>query len=358
MSTAGGQNEVDISASKKKKTKYKKKIEELKSEIRKLTEYITSLQEINSPDKTCKKRKRQNQSNSQQSHRLLPLPSSSDISVSSESSNYPEEETDIDEQMDHSYIPSKHTNTDLKIVDQPTITKVITQFKHIVKIRGVNQLKFSHPKKLNDEIVRNKGTVSIDKAFFNTHNNFLYLFTNDDNSHETLSNNWLPNAFENENGVEVVKTEPKKHFIAIYNFDTTIDIDKDEYIKSIFLENGILNAKRIIKKKENRVIPVVRAEIFNTETFNKLIKYGLRISPLNYRVEEWKFEDSPIQCFNCLEFGHQKKNCVKVLRCLICSDFNHHHTDCQNKNKLKCANCNGEHAACSKSCPKAKEALD
>ena len=116
------------------------------------------------------------------------------------------------------------TKSTLQIVDQPTITKQITHYKYTVKLKGINQFTFSHPKKLNDEIERNKGKVNIDKAFFNNFNKLLYLFTNDENSYNLLLNDWLPNAFENENGIEIIKPEPKKHFIAIYNFDTSIDI--------------------------------------------------------------------------------------------------------------------------------------
>ena len=119
-----------------------------------------------------------------------------------------------------------------------------------------------------------------------------------------------------------------------------------------------MNPIRIIKKKENKLIPVIRAQTYDTQTLNYLLKNGLKISPLHYRVEEWKFEESPIQCFNCLEFGHIKKNCDKLPRCLICAEYNHSHKECRNQSRLKCANCDGNHAACSKSCPKAKEALD
>ncbi|CAF0948508.1 unnamed protein product [Brachionus calyciflorus] len=275
--------------------------------------YISNLQEINSPEKRRKKAKINNDLPAQSAKQIkssnLKIQENINDSLCSTDTSDPSDfsDSDVTSDSEDEKMDLTHTNQ-LEIVDQPTITNEILRFKHIIKLKGIDKYKFSHPDKLNKEIIRNKGNLKIDKAFFNNHNDLLYLFTNDDESYEALSKEWLADAFEKTNGIEVIKPEPKKHHIAIYNFDTNIDIERDEFIKKKLLENNIINPKRVIKKKDNRAIPVIKAQTYNTQAFNDLIKNGLFIKPLHYRVEEWKFEDRPLQCFNCLEFGHVKKD--------------------------------------------------
>ena len=72
----------------------------------------------------------------------------------------------------------------------------------------------------------------------------------------------------------------------------------------------------------------------------------------------WKFGTTPDQCFNCQKFGHSKEKCKEKTICLRCSG-NHHFKACPIKDpaKFKCANCGGNHAACSKSCNILQEAV-
>lgn len=63
-------------------------------------------------------------------------------------------------------------------------------------------------------------------------------------------------------------------------------------------------------------------------------------------------------CQNCLHFGHGARNCHMYSRCNRCGDA--HHTDeCEQEAtvKLRCANCQGQHQATDRSCPKRAEFL-
>ena len=66
------------------------------------------------------------------------------------------------------------------------------------------------------------------------------------------------------------------------------------------------------------------------------------------------------QCYKCQGFNHIAKDCKNAQKCLRCAGA-HKSIECPDKNKdslkLKCSNCNGEHVASSKECPKFKEQI-
>ncbi|KAK2721844.1 hypothetical protein QYM36_003975 [Artemia franciscana] len=68
-----------------------------------------------------------------------------------------------------------------------------------------------------------------------------------------------------------------------------------------------------------------------------------------------QFIPKPLRCFKCQKFGHNSLNCWGKDTCGICGD-NHPMTACpelnknRNEQKVRCANCNGQHTALSKEC--------
>ena len=64
------------------------------------------------------------------------------------------------------------------------------------------------------------------------------------------------------------------------------------------------------------------------------------------------------QCYKCQGFNHVAKDCKSEQKCVRCAGA-HKSTECPDKNKksikLKCSNCNGDHIASSRDCPKFKD---
>ena len=58
----------------------------------------------------------------------------------------------------------------------------------------------------------------------------------------------------------------------------------------------------------------------------------------------------PKRCHKCQKYGHRQYQCRQVKRaCSLCAG-EHGYTECPNKDRPKCANCGGEHAAVSRQC--------
>lgn len=70
------------------------------------------------------------------------------------------------------------------------------------------------------------------------------------------------------------------------------------------------------------------------------------ICGLRVRIEKYKNPKQVTQCYNCQRFGHGTSHCHLKPRCVKCSE-EHSAKDCNKKpeEKLKCANCQGEHPA-------------
>ena len=110
---------------------------------------------------------------------------------------------------------------------------------------------------------------------------------------------------------------------------------------------------RIIKKSTKEKCNIIKATVNDKNIFDKMVEKG-RI-PIGYtmvRVKPWHFGTQINQCLNCCKFGHSSIGCKNSEICLRCSG-SHSYKTCPviNKANYICANCNGCHAACSKSCP-------
>ena len=71
------------------------------------------------------------------------------------------------------------------------------------------------------------------------------------------------------------------------------------------------------------------------------------------RIEDLKSKDRVFQCFRCQEFGHTAGFCKFSARCNLCAgDHESRHCPTSSAHLRKCSNCNGDHPASSKDCPK------
>ena len=87
---------------------------------------------------------------------------------------------------------------------------------------------------------------------------------------------------------------------------------------------------------------------------------GIYFGRIRIRCESYRTAPQVTQCYKCQGFNHIAKDCKNAQKCLQCAGA-HKSIECPDKNKdslkLKCSNCNGEHVASSKECPKFKEQI-
>lgn len=72
---------------------------------------------------------------------------------------------------------------------------------------------------------------------------------------------------------------------------------------------------------------------------------------MSVKIERYK-SNTPVQCYNCQQFGHSSLHCGASPRCVKCAG-KHKAKDCTKPLdvKPKCTNCNGDHTANYKKCP-------
>ena len=84
---------------------------------------------------------------------------------------------------------------------------------------------------------------------------------------------------------------------------------------------------------------------------------GIFFGRIRIRCEPFRPAPSITQCYQCQGFNHVAKECKSQVKCMGCAK-SHKSSECPGKGKdsfrPKC-NCNGEHAAASRECPKYKE---
>jgi hypothetical protein len=181
-----------------------------------------------------------------------------------------------------------------------------TMFKYVVRLKITDLYSFSDLSQVMQEITDRKGNVHIDHAFFNHHNKLLYLCTNKEESFNKLTSTWPVSSFNK--GVEIVQSKERaqRFFIAINGLPVSLDIENEKF-KSICAGNNIFNAKRLMRKSKGTMLPTVKAEVQDKDSFDKLLKLGLKYGWFLFRVSAWKYDNTqPIQCHTCLKFGHLK----------------------------------------------------
>ena len=100
---------------------------------------------------------------------------------------------------------------------------------------------------------------------------------------------------------------------------------------------------------------------FENEQDMKIALYsGIYFGRIRIRCESYRTTPQVTQCYKCQGFNHIAKDCKNAQKCVRCAAA-HKSTECPDKNKdslkLKCSNCNGEHVASSKECPKFRDQI-
>ena len=178
--------------------------------------------------------------------------------------------------------------------------------------------------------------------------NLLIIATDDAASHAKLSADWPADAFTKGVKPLVKPFKDAPRVIIIKGVESSIAMD-DDYVLSQLRDQHALSPVRIINKKTGQPTSLVKVTVANASALKKILDNGIRIGYRAYRTET---ERKVLQCFKCQGIGHSAFHCPKAQACLKCAG-EHTHKDCTAV-ELKCANCGGAHAACSRQCPKLK----
>ena len=185
----------------------------------------------------------------------------------------------------------------------------------------------------------------------------------------------LPKDHLNENISEVIKSQKgfqnskvkvikgindvpeKAHKVVAIGVHQTISEDD---IKTELAKNNVkINKVQRLKYNGQPTRKVVIQ--FENEQDMKIALYsGIYFGRIRIRCESYRTAPQVTQCYKCQGFNHIAKDCKNAQKCLRCAGA-HKSIECPDKNKdslkLKCSNCNGEHVASSKECPKFKEQM-
>jgi len=125
-----------------------------------------------------------------------------------------------------------------------------------------------------------------------------------------------------------------------------------------FKEFSGLEGKRIISAATNEPTTLMRIKCESVNQKEHLIKNGLSISfGKKLTVVDYK-PNNPLQCHNCMGFGHRATTCPSEIICKKCANKGHSSKNCTKPDNQedKCANCEGNHPATFAACPSFQQA--
>ena len=185
----------------------------------------------------------------------------------------------------------------------------------------------------------------------------------------------LPKDHFNENVSEVIKSQTgfqnskvkvikgindvpeKTHKVVAIGVHQTISEDD---IKTELAKNNVKINK--VQRLRFNGQPTRKVVIqFENEQDMKIALYsGIYFGRIRIRCESYRTTPQVTKCYKCQGFNHIAKDCKNAQKCVRCAG-SHKSTECPDKNKdslkLKCSNCNGEHVASSKECPKFRDQI-
>ncbi|GBN76309.1 hypothetical protein AVEN_130959-1 [Araneus ventricosus] len=126
--------------------------------------------------------------------------------------------------------------------------------------------------------------------------------------------------------------------------------DLEDDILDCLKDQKVIAVRRITIKRNNQILPTKHLILtFNTPTLPKSVK----ITYINCPVKP--YIPDPLRCFKCQKFGHTITACRGDKEiCARCSLPDHNSKNCSSTT-AKCYNCEGDHPAYFRSCPRYKE---
>lgn len=117
----------------------------------------------------------------------------------------------------------------------------------------------------------------------------------------------------------------------------------EEEIARELASQGVIACRRLTMRRDGQIIPSASHVLtFNRSTLPEKIKAGI------HRLSVRLFVPQPMQCFQCLRFGHTASRCARIKACQCGKPF---HSDDPCIDPIKCINCSGQHSTRSRDCP-------
>jgi hypothetical protein len=171
--------------------------------------------------------------------------------------------------------------------------------------------------------------------------------------------NYLIITFINEEGLQLFKSK-KAHFkedIQIIELNKTkkfeivlkgLSFAAIDGYKFNLSKMGITKLFQL--NKSNEQFRMVKAECVDENVMKKVLKEGIKLDYYSIKVEEFRRQIRPLQCFNCQQYGHVALKCLQKENpvCLKCSG--EHRVDECDSQEIRCANCGEEHKSSSSEC--------
>ncbi|GBO04664.1 hypothetical protein AVEN_44499-1 [Araneus ventricosus] len=125
--------------------------------------------------------------------------------------------------------------------------------------------------------------------------------------------------------------------------------DLEDDILECLKDQKVIAVRRITIKRNNQNFPTKHVILtFNTPVLPKSVKIAYMNCPVRH------FIPNPLRCFKCQRFGHTITACRSKQICARCSLPDHDSNNCSSTTP-KCYNCNGDHPAFFRSCPRYKQ---
>ena len=176
-------------------------------------------------------------------------------------------------------------------------------------------------------------------------NGLIFLIFTDQAEAQRIVDGWKQTHFGLNTSIGFYK--PQNNAIILKN--VLQSIPDSEILNS--LQDKYPSCTEVIRfKKDNKVLPVVKAIFANSNDVCKVLKEGALIGNLYILPEVYKAKKCPTRCFNCSRFGHTATFCKSKPTCSKCSG-DHKSAECTNNSCKKCINCGNDHTSYDKACP-------
>ena len=176
-----------------------------------------------------------------------------------------------------------------------------------------------------------------------------------------------PGAFPKQSalGKNVTARLPKSQVITYQVIIKGLDVSvTEDEVKEMLdrQELEFISVKRIWSRARDCATEMMRLVLKDDQTKKQLLKNGLYLDQMRFKCIQAREDEEKklvFQCFKCQALNdHKTWECKNEQKCVLCAGP-HMKTECtKTKEEAKCSNCDGNHGAWSRDCPKYKEAVD